>query len=228
MAIPLRLLRAHADALPGMRPRFSARELDQQDRIVAAALSIFVHFGFENITFAGFATAIRLSPGTIRKYFIDLDCIFAEILSRHLQDITKAIGQIPWDAPDLHAARRAAYAAATRSEFGAPTPRHSLLLHHRHRLPPDLLDPIEEHRASIAELLAPRHAKAALTLLDMPDLDTAGIDAMLAALDPPPALIQPAVSQPARPPFTASPPPKTFEMPPRFADALAEARAGPA
>jgi AcrR family transcriptional regulator len=225
MPTPARLLRAFADELPGMRPRFSARELAQQDRILAAAQSLFARFGRTNITMGNFALALRMSPATIRRYFCDLDCILAELLLRHLNAIAKAIGEIPHDAPGRRTAARRAYAEATRTPFGAPTEAHLLLVRDRHVLPPDLLETVEKLRDGLGDIVGGPDAITALTLLDISHLPVAQIEAMLAPLEPaapaePPARL---VLMPPRPPPPSIARPD--ELPP--AEAFIRARAGP-
>ncbi len=189
-----RQLRAEADDLPGNRPHFSARELDRRDRIVATATALMARHGRAALTLANFALAIRMSRQAIQRHFIGLDCILAEIIHRHLQSVARAIGEVPHTAPDPAAARRAAYVAATRTPWGAPTPSQSLLLQNRLSLPPDLADPIDQTRLALAAALAPQGTdpETTLTLLDNPHLSPTEIEAMLAALAPPaPAALPP-------------------------------------
>ena len=182
-----RQLRAEADDLPGNRPHFSARELDRRDRIVATATALMARHGRAALNLASFALAIRMSRHAIQRHFIGLDCILAEIIHRHLQSVARAIGEVPHTAPDPAAARRAAYVAATRTPWGAPTPSQSLLLQNRLSLPPDLADPIDQTRLALAAALTPpgTDPETTLTLLDNPHLSPTQIEAMLAALAPP-------------------------------------------
>jgi len=232
MAIPLRFLRACVDDLPRGRPRLSARELAQQERILATAEALMARFGRAALTFSSFATAIRMSPATIRRHFADLDCILTDILCRHVADISAAIGRVPFDTPNLHAARRAAYAEATRTPFSAPTERHLLFIRDRHLLPPDLADTVETLRDGLADMLTAPHEAAVLALLDTAELPLPHIEAMLAALHPVRAeQPAPAKSEAARPDFQRVRPPTRplLAVPPYTAASFAQqqARAGP-
>jgi len=181
MNIPARILRARLDDIPGQRPAPSFRDEDTRTRILDCAQQLMAHHGRGAIRLTDFALAMRMSAQTIRRHFVDLDCVLAQILTRHLQAIVRALGEIPRDTPDRARAHRAAYLAATRF-LGAPTEAHLLLIRDRHLLPPDLREPLEAHRASIGEILAGAHAKAALALLDMPELDATDIEAALGAI----------------------------------------------
>jgi len=182
MPIPTRLLRAQADDLPGARPRLSTKDVEQQDRILATATSLFARFGRVGINLTSFACALRMSPLTIKRHFPDLDSILAEILRRHLQTIAAALGEVPFGATNRPAARRAAYVAHTRTGFNATTEAHLLLLRDRHALPPDLAEPIEQLRLLLGDMLDPANPTVVLTLLDTPELQPAQIETMLAAL----------------------------------------------
>jgi AcrR family transcriptional regulator len=194
MQIPLRILRAYAEDLPNGRPKLSAREMDREDKILAAAQMFMVRFGRSALTMGTFAASLHMATGTIRKHFADLDAMLAEILIRHLAAIANAIGEVPYNAPNLHAARRAAYLGATRTAFNAPTDRHLLLLRDRHSLPQDLAETVENLRNGIGDMVAGPNGATALALLDMPDLQAPEIEAMLAALTTPaaPAALKPA------------------------------------
>jgi AcrR family transcriptional regulator len=221
MLIPARILRAYADDLPGAGPKFSARELDLQDRILKTAQHLFSRFGPATITFANLAAAMRLSPSTLKRHFLDADCILFEILAHHLRAIANAIGEVPHDAPELHKARREAYLAATRTAFNATTEPHTLLLRARQTLPPDLLETIETLRAGLGDMVAGPAGAVALTLLDTPELQAPQIEAMLAALQPPAEKIAPPSPSPS-----PSHPPSPRPMPP--APAPRKTRARPA
>jgi AcrR family transcriptional regulator len=202
--IPARILRGHAEDLPGGRPHLSAADLDRQDRILATGLSLFARFGRAGITMAVFAAAMRLSPSTVRRHFPDLDALLAHLITRHLLAIAAALGDVPADAPDRSTRLLAAYIAATRTGFGAPTEPHLLLLRERHALPDDLAAPIGQIRGQIGETLAGPNGEAALALLDTPNLHAPQIQAMLAALQATPfhPFLQPATEtapQPATP-----------------------------
>jgi AcrR family transcriptional regulator len=184
MLTPARILRAHADSMPGNRPKPSPKERDREDRILHTAEVLMARFGRSKITMTNFALALRMSRSTIRWHFVDLDCVLAEILQRHLRAISKAIGGVPPDAPDLLAARRAAYLAATR-QFGALTQAHRLLTRDRHMLPRDLLEPVEQMRDMIGESVGGANGAVVLSLLDGEVFQARQIEAMIAVLDEP-------------------------------------------
>jgi len=138
-------------------------------------------FGRAGITVAGLAIALRMAPATIRRHFVDPDCILAEILRRHLHAIAETLGNVGWHTPNRPAARRAAYAAHTRTD-GVTTQRHQLLLRHRHTLPPDLAEPLEHLREQIGQMLDPANPAVALVLLDTPEVQPAQVEAMLGAV----------------------------------------------
>ncbi len=182
-----RLLRAEIEDIPGARPRLSQRELDRQEVILAAGRRVLVNHGRAGIRLSDLATALGMAPGTIRRYFPDLDCLLGEILVRHLLSISSAIGRAVRDVPiaERQPAARTAYLAATRTVLGGHTEAHLLLLRERHHLPPDQLGPIEGTRAGLGDMLAGEHGTAALGLLDMPELTAGQIEGMLCVLDRP-------------------------------------------
>jgi AcrR family transcriptional regulator len=200
--IPARILRAQADMQPSARRYRSARERDEEDHILRGAKPILARNGRANLNFGGLAFALRISVGLLRRHFPDLDSLLGEILLRHLREISEALGKIPQDAPNCQAARRAAYLAATRTQYGDPNEAQMLLLRDRHALPADLAEPIETIRQSIGDLLAYPNGPLALALLDTPGTDPSTVEAMFAA-------ILPAASPaPAPLPEAASPPKK--------------------
>ncbi len=202
--IPARLLRAHADDLPGTRHRLTDKEREQEKRIIAAGVSLFARFGRAGVTMGNFALSLRMSPATVRRHFADLDTLLAEILYRHLAALAAAIGEPVRQGDPTRAARRRAYLAASRTPYSAPTERHLLLLRERHGLPRDLLQPIEDLRLQLGDMLAGDHAEAALSLLDTPSLQSPQIEAMLGTLAPMPEIV--AVPDPIPLPAAASPP----------------------
>ena len=225
MPVPIRILRAQADDLPGARPRVSARELETQDRILATATSLMATHGRTGLTMASFAAAMRLSPATIRRHFPDLDSILFEILHRHLHAIAVSFGAIGFDAPNRSAARRAAYVAHTRTPFSAPTEQHLLLLRERHALSPDLAEPVAKLRVLIGDMLCPAHPEIALALLDTPELQPAQIEAMLTALAPTAITLAGAKATAPEPAEPRAPPTTGFK--PTLVPPAARAPAGP-
>ena len=176
-----RALRDHIDSLPGNQPRFNAREQDRQEQIVTAGRTLLAEFGAGSFTMNAFALALRMSPASIRRHFIDLDSLLVHILNRHLLTLSTVMGTLPRGANDKQAARRGAYLAHTRTALGGLTESHLLLVRDRHLLPQADFDRIEEIRANLGTLLAAEHVQTVLELLDMPTMDLADIDAILAA-----------------------------------------------
>ena len=204
MPTEARHIRTLLDDLSPPRHR-TTRELDQEARIVTAATAAFARFGRSHITLANFAAGLRLSPATIRRHFPDLHTLLAEILRRHLFAIATAIGDANPNPLAPHAGRQAAYIAATRNGFGAPTAPYILLLRDRHTLPEDLAEPIEQLRLQIGALLAGPRADLALAILDEPTCPEPEALTLLATLSPTPNVTspsQPATVEPAADPAT--------------------------
>ena len=199
MHTPIRILRAECDEIPGQRPEPDHREEEKRHRILDGAQRLMARHGSAAIRLTHFALAMRMAPQTLRRHFVDMDSVLAEILHRHLQTIVRAMAGVAPNDPNRDRARRAIYLAATRTAFGAPNEAHLLLIRERHLLPPDLLEPLEAHRLSIGDILAGAHAAAALALLDTPELDATDIETALAAIT------QPRKAPPARPPQNAAP-----------------------
>ncbi len=240
MPTEARHIRILLDDLSPPRHR-TTRELDQEARIITAATAAFARFGRSHITLANFAAGLRLSPATIRRHFPDLHTLLAEILRRHLLAIATAIGDANPNPLAPHAGRQAAYIAATRNGFGAPTAPHILLLRDRHTLPEDLAEPIDQLRLQIGDLLAGPRADLALAILDEPTCPEPEALTLLATLSPTPHLtatpIPPVATQshPAAPAaqHAAAPPasrhrpsrPSTNRLPPLAPHAARQARA---
>ena len=188
MRTPPRILRSRADDLNPLGADLTTPEIERRDKILKTAEDLFFRFGRNTITFTAMALALRLSPATLRRVFLDLDCLLADILRRHLLEVANAMGKVPRDAPNLHALRRAAYVAATRLPFGGLTQAHVLLTRDRNLLPEDLRESIDGLRDSIAVILSPTNARATMDLLDLPCFEAAQIEAMLAAAAQTPTL----------------------------------------
>jgi AcrR family transcriptional regulator len=189
MPIPVRLLRATAEDMPGARHRPTHQEQERETRIIAAATTLMAIYGRPGLSMYGVAAALRMSPATLRRHFPDLDSLLAEILFRHLSSIAAAIGQAPAlpataSMAQRRAARRAVYIRVTRGPLNAPTHAHLLLIRERHVLPPDIAENVEKLRDQIGDMLAGDNAEAALALLDT-SLPAARIEAMLAATPAP-------------------------------------------
>jgi AcrR family transcriptional regulator len=183
MQTPIRILRDDIEDIPGTRRDPSARDLDRQDLIRAAASRVLTLHGRLAITITSLAGALCLSPGAIKRVYPDMDALLIDILRRHLRGISNAIAAIERDDPDCFARRRAAYVAYTRTPMGNPTEAHRLLLRDRHTLPPEDLRSLEEFRYSLGDCLAPNQAGIALNLMDMPELMPSEIEACLASLN---------------------------------------------
>ena len=176
-----RALRDRIDAIPGNHPHLTAREQDRQEQIVTAGRTLLAEFGASSFTLNAFALAMRMSPASIRRHFIDLDSLLVHILNRHLLTLSTVMGTLPRTANDKHAARRAAYLAHTRTPLGGLTEAHLILVRDRHLLPQADRDRIETIRANLATLMAADHADSVIEWLDTPTMDLADIDAILAA-----------------------------------------------
>ena len=219
MTTPTRLLRASVEDLTKRR-FLTDRQRETRELILASGQRVMADYGRPNIKMITFADAIQVSPGTIRHYICDLDNLLAEILRRHLREVSKAIGAVPIDAPDSQVRRRAAYHAATRTFSGAYTEAHYLLLRDRTGLPPDLATGVEQLRLGIGQALLPAHPHTVLTLLDAPDMDLAQAERCIAALAPPaaeaaaPPIMAPEAAKPEIPEATSPPATETTEPEP--------------
>jgi AcrR family transcriptional regulator len=191
-----RIHRTHVDNRCRNRPPLSEKQRERQEFIIEATQTLMACFSADHFTIGSLALALRMTPAAIRRHFIDVESILAEILMRHLVALARAIGQVPQDHPDRRAAQRAAYFEATRDGWGAFTEPHQLLLRARHTLPDDLARPIEQMRHLLGEALAGDRGETAFTVLDAAHLTLPRIESMLAASDPRPA----APAQPEAPP----------------------------
>ncbi len=225
-----RALRDRIDSIPGNQPSFNMREQDRQEQIVTAGRTLLAEFGARSFTLPAFALALRMSPASIRRHFIDLDSLLIHILNRHLLTLSTVMGTLPRGANDKHAARRSAYLAHTRTPLGGLTEAHLLLVRDRHLLPQADLDLIEDVRANLATLLNGEHAQAVIDLLDMPTMGLADIDAILAARTAHAAPAGQPSPAPSRPIFKLPPPATrqaTWPASWQRSASETEARAGP-
>ena len=180
MHIPARILRKHAiDVVPSLRDQ-TEREIRREEIILKAAESLIARFGAAAVTFTNLAIAIKIAPSTMRKHFTDLDALMGEMMRRHLQTISQAMGAVPRDAPDRRRLQRAAYIEATRF-FGAPTEAHLIYTTYRTILAEDERITIEEIRNVIGATLDGENPEGTLHLLDSPCFDIDQIEAMLTA-----------------------------------------------
>jgi AcrR family transcriptional regulator len=201
MHIPARILRAEAcDLDPSLRDLTGAQS-QQRDRILAIAQALMVRHGPHAISFSAFARALKLAPATLTRYFCDLDEVLSAILTNHLMAISRALGEVPKDAPNPQAARRAAYLRVTRTGYGGLTEAHYLFTAFHRLLPPDVREPLHDIQCGLAWMLCPERPHEALALLDAPAFQPADLEAALAALTAAPP--QAAAALPPPPPEPA-------------------------
>jgi AcrR family transcriptional regulator len=184
--IPARILRPLALTCPS-RPRPTERERQRRAYLLEAAQAVFEAHGRAPITLRAFADATAVSPSTIQRDFADLHHLFALVLTRHLDAILAAIGQIPEGDPDRLARRRASYRRAAANPDATQSRLHILYCRDRFLLPPDQLEPLEQQRRLIGDLVDPQNGEATLALLDCQTLSLPQIEAMLAPSRPAPA-----------------------------------------
>jgi AcrR family transcriptional regulator len=189
MHISPRLLRAEAETMSINKRLLTDKEVEREARILDTAQRLMASFTRGALSIAGLAGALGMAPATIRRHFVDIDSILAEILVRHLLAVCQAIGRIPRDQPGRAAALRAAYLASTRTAGGGLTEAHLLLLRERHTLPTDLAEQIESFRQDIGRALAGGHAAKALSLLDNTELQAQEIATLLGSSAPPRAAL---------------------------------------
>ena len=182
MHIPARILRNDAARADRNPPTPTTRDLATRDRIVDLGQVLMARHGRHAISMTAFALALGHCTATIRRHFADLDALLGSILQRHLQRLSEALSEVPWDAPDRQAALRAAYLGATRATLGGLTEGHLLLVRDRHLLPEDELTPVEDTLYGIGCILAGDHGAAALALLDTPALSAPQIECMMEGL----------------------------------------------
>ncbi len=167
--------------------------------MLRAALATMADYGRETFTIAQLANALEISPGTLRRHFIDMDGLMMEILERHLQEVSAAIGRVPLDTPDLPAARRAAYLAATRTPEGGLTEAHHLLTRDRFTLPEDDQEALDAIRLGLGAELGGISAELVLSLLDSPKLGAEDIEFIMARREAQTAEALRALAQPLVP-----------------------------
>jgi AcrR family transcriptional regulator len=220
METPHRLLRAVAeDADPKLRD-LSTRDLDRRDRIFEVAQTLFSRFGRHGVTFRGLAAANHMSPVTLRRFFLDIDALLGELFVRHMRMIATFIGRVSADDPDRHRLYRAAYIAATRTGFGAPTQAHMLFTMYRPTLPDDIAYDLNQARLALGDMISGSADRAdeLLELLDTPTIDPEEIEliwqrriartaAFAKANAAPPRAPVIDLQNPAKPSHAAPPPP---------------------
>ena len=190
MPITPRLLRARADELSREKFPQTARDQARHERILSVATRMIADYGRHIVTFASLAMALRMSPATLRRHFIDIDAIIGDIVQTHLMGLARALGEIDPSDPDRHRRRRALYVDNTRGYPGTMLPAHQILLRDRDTLPPDLRDAIDLTYVSIGETMilaahaTPGLARKFLGIIDNPWLDQDDVEAALASLTP--------------------------------------------
>jgi AcrR family transcriptional regulator len=199
MKTSTRTLRRRIAQIPGFQPLLSPRDIARRETIMGAALVTMVDYGRETFTLAQLANALEISPGTIRRHFIDMDGLMIEILERHLREVSAAIDSVPPDAPDQEAARRAAYLAATRTQQGGLTAAHHLLTRDRFSLPEEDLEALDVIRLGLGAKLGGISPEMVLSLLDSPKLGAEDIELIMARRDAQTAEALRALAQPRVP-----------------------------
>jgi len=204
MHIPARILRDHVQPFTKSRRPDGVLDLEKRETYLDAAQSVFADFGRPAITLKNLADALYISTATLRRHFADMDQLVADIIIRHLNKLTKLLGDIQANTPDGFARRRAAYYANTRGPNGGLNDAHAVTLRDRHTLPADLVEGIEHLRLAIGIALAGANGNEALALLDSPQADPAKIEIVMQALgEPIPEatiqLVQRRIAAPVRP-----------------------------
>jgi AcrR family transcriptional regulator len=164
------------------------RDRSRHENIIECARIAFAEFGFTNISTSAFTVAMRITRPTLRRHFGDLHGLLAEIVRRHLEALETLLANIGPNAPDPARARRAAYLAATRHPCGSFTTDHLILTRDCPSLPPDMRAPVEVARQNQARLLAGPNCfcpETILSMLDIPAIDLAHMEDLLATYLPP-------------------------------------------
>jgi hypothetical protein len=151
--IPLRILRAEADAFDPDPPELSPRQQRRRERVLTLAPILLARHA-SAISFTSLAFALRLDRAVLRFLFPDIPALIGEILTRHLTDILEALAALPPRLPNSDQQRQAAYRALTRTPQGNFKPEHILLLRDLAALPEDIREPLEHLNAQIPLLLA--------------------------------------------------------------------------
>ena len=200
--IPLRLLRAEADAFDPDPPELSPRQQRRRERILTLAPILLASHGLTAISFTMLAFALRLDRATLRFLFPDIPALVGEVLTRHLTNILQALAALPPSIAGAEQKRRDAYRALTRTPHGNFTPAHTILLRDLADLPEDVREPLQYLNAQIPLLLARENGAEIRATLDSleatpnpsdppiapdttpRDLDTTQIETVLDLLEP--------------------------------------------
>ena len=180
MRTPTRHLRACVAGIPGIRTPLSLPDLERREALLGAARTVLVEFGRDTFSIPQFAQAIDCSAHTLRRFFIDLEALLAEILNKHLQGISDAMSQFPRACADWPAARRAAYLAFTRKAFGTLTTDHFIFTRDYLTLPTEERRVIEDFHDTLGSMLGGISARDTLSLLDDPAIDADEIEILIA------------------------------------------------
>ncbi len=181
--IPPRLIRTTAQARINPNQTRTARDQQRRDQILDAALALLTSHPRHTITIATLATGMIVAPATIRRHFLNIDSIIAEILQNHLRALIKTIGEIPADCVNLRQLRRKAYLAATRNLWRHVSDTHALLLREAQSLPEDLASAINQMRCGIGYTLGGERGHDMLQMLDTAWQNHALIEPMCAAIE---------------------------------------------
>ncbi len=178
-----RLIRATIQARINPNTTRTARDQQRRDQILDAALGLLISHPRHTVTIASLAMGMIVSPATIRRHFLDIDSIVAEILQNHLIAIIKTIGEVSADCDNIPRKRRQAYLTATRTAWGHFTDTHALLLREAQSLPEDLASAINQMRVSIGYTLGGERGYDILQMLDTAWQNHALIEPMCAAIE---------------------------------------------
>jgi AcrR family transcriptional regulator len=181
MPTPTRILRAIAEELDPTILQRNPREEIQFARIMKVAPDLLTFYNTDRITFTALAAAMKMAPPTLRHHFVDIPALLGHLIREHLRDISAAVAQVPWDAPDRPRLRRAAYLAFTRKPLGAYTEIHLLMLNNLPSLPEDVRTPLIAVQDQISAGLAPPdQAEFVLSMLENPFMTPRRIEAIIA------------------------------------------------
>ena len=192
MLIPTRILSEKLHGFTKSRRPVGVLDGERHQDFLDAAVVAFASYGRPAITFKSLATALFVSQALLRRHFVDLDCLLAEIIDRHLRTLIKLVSDIPPNDPDCFALRRAAYFRHTRGDLGGLAHAHAIMVRDRHTLPLDMLDAIEATRLVLGDILAGPDGDEALALLYSPRADLVRIETALSALRRP---VEPAIAE---------------------------------
>jgi AcrR family transcriptional regulator len=203
--IPARLLQPCVEAAIHARP-LTKRECETREHLIDAARRMFIQFGRLRVDVPFFAHSTRTAAITIRRHFGDMHHVFGLILHEYVLEIYKAVSSVDGEGEELFTRRRAAYFRATRGFCNVPTSMHFLLVKDRVTLPADELEPVEDIRRLIGDLVGGDYGDEVLTILDHPRVTLAKAEALITTLtDFDAAHAQPAQDRPSPAPIDTQP-----------------------